>query len=382
MFREAQSPQPASALSRLELAHAGKWPTPAVTVRFPYPSACCRWFYCCLVAFGVVLLPLPRHCRAADDVATGPASTTAAPPDQQVAALLNKLRQQVFAGHTTIPPSDNAVETWLAVAKLTASHLSPGAATALDDFVHTVQSEDTAKQAAGRGTIAQDLLVFADFAVAELKDRSIDNAPLPPASPAPALRPSPPEHAMMPAEARTADMTAQPPHRDGGSETTPATLPSAAATPAGVAAATLAASVQEAPAARPIEMGSARAMPATLATAAMPAAPPTPAETATQPTSADDAALMAAYIGRGDQMLAIKDISAARKFYEYATSAGSAGATAKLAETYDPDFLRRIGAMGLQPDVAKAVALYRQAAALGDTEAQERLRMLNQEAAR
>jgi hypothetical protein len=331
------------------------------------------------VALGIALL-LPHHCRAADDVAPRPASTTAAPPDQQVAALLDKLRRQVFAGHTTIPPSDNAVETWLEVSKLTSSHLSPGAAEALDDFVHTARSAETAKQAAGHGTIALDLSVFADFAVAELKDRPIDNAPSPTAPPAAASRPSPSEHAM-PAEART-DMTTQPPRRDDGAEATPAMLQSAAATPARVTAAAIVASAHDAPADRAMEMDSARAMPATVSTAAMPGAPTTLAEIAPQPTSAEDAALAAAYVGRGDHMLAIKDISAARKFYQYAAYAGSAGATAKLAETYDPDFLRRIGAMGLQPDVAKAVALYRAAAALGDTKAQERLHELDQEAAR
>lgn len=92
-----------------------------------------------------------------------------------------------------------------------------------------------------------------------------------------------------------------------------------------------------------------------------------------QPVSA----AAAAYVSRGDAMLAIRDISAARKFYDYAIQAGDgSAAVAKLAQTYDPDFLHRIGALGLQPDVAKAAALYRQAAALGNVTAQQRLRAL------
>ncbi len=56
------------------------------------------------------------------------------------------------------------------------------------------------------------------------------------------------------------------------------------------------------------------------------------------------------YASRGDAMLAIKDISAARKFYEYAANAGSARAAAALAGTYDPAILINLGAVGVRPD--------------------------------
>jgi TPR repeat protein len=52
--------------------------------------------------------------------------------------------------------------------------------------------------------------------------------------------------------------------------------------------------------------------------------------TAGQPTTQDQA-IAAFYATRGDEMLARKDISAARKFYEYAANAGSARAAAALA---------------------------------------------------
>ena len=197
----------------------------------PCPRTRRRWIYG-LVAFGVMALPLSPHCRAADDAATGQASATPATPDQDVVALLDKLREQVSAGQTTAPPNDNAVETWLQITKLTASKLSPGAARALDDFVRAVHNAETAEQEAGHGTVALDLLVFADFAVAELKNRLNDGVPAPSASSTVPPRLSPSEHPP-PAEVRITDAAAQPPPLEPGATTT--TIPlilAAAPTPA------------------------------------------------------------------------------------------------------------------------------------------------------
>ena len=80
------------------------------------------------------------------------------------------------------------------------------------------------------------------------------------------------------------------------------------------------------------------------------------------------------YASRGDEMLAIKDISAARKFYEYAANAGSARAATALAKSYDPAFLTQLGAVGIRPDPALAAAWYGRAVALGDSDAEARLR--------
>jgi TPR repeat protein len=92
--------------------------------------------------------------------------------------------------------------------------------------------------------------------------------------------------------------------------------------------------------------------------------------------------MAALYASRGDEMLAIKDISAARKFYEYAANAGSARAATALARTHDPAFLTRLGAVGLTPDPVLAAAWYRKAAALGDPDADARLHSLSTEAAK
>ena len=75
-------------------------------------------------------------------------------------------------------------------------------------------------------------------------------------------------------------------------------------------------------------------------------------------------------------MLAIRDISAARRLYEYAANAGSAHAAAALARTFDPTFFAQADVIGLRPDPASAAIWYRKAAALGDHDAQTRLQKL------
>jgi len=83
-----------------------------------------------------------------------------------------------------------------------------------------------------------------------------------------------------------------------------------------------------------------------------------------------ESAMAAFYAARGDAMLAHRDISAARKFYEFAANAGSARAAAALARTYDPAFAAQLGEIGLQPDPGLAAVWYRKAAELGGSPAQ------------
>lgn len=68
---------------------------------------------------------------------------------------------------------------------------------------------------------------------------------------------------------------------------------------------------------------------------------------------------------RGKALLAIGDISGARRFFERAAVGGSAAAARAIAETYDPRILAEQPAFGLMPDQAAALAWYRRAAALG-----------------
>jgi general secretion pathway protein A len=95
-----------------------------------------------------------------------------------------------------------------------------------------------------------------------------------------------------------------------------------------------------------------------------PAAPQVPAGT------------IAALIRRGDELLRIGDISAARLAYERAAAGGSAQAMIALGTTYDPSFLNRVNARGLRPDPLMAAEWYRKAAALGDTTASARISQL------
>ncbi|MFD1108663.1 hypothetical protein [Pseudoroseomonas ludipueritiae] len=89
--------------------------------------------------------------------------------------------------------------------------------------------------------------------------------------------------------------------------------------------------------------------------------------------------LLAALLRRGDAMLALGDLSAARLLYERAAAGGSGGAALALGKTYDPAFLSGLNARGIRPDRATAVNWYRKAAALGDGEAPALLRRLGAE---
>jgi len=97
--------------------------------------------------------------------------------------------------------------------------------------------------------------------------------------------------------------------------------------------------------------------PAVVPAVMMPAASPMPAET------------IAPLIKRGDELLRIGDISAARLFYERAAAGGSARAMTALGMTYDPSFLSRINVRGIRPDPAMAAEWYRKVATLGDAAA-------------
>lgn len=88
------------------------------------------------------------------------------------------------------------------------------------------------------------------------------------------------------------------------------------------------------------------------------------------------------YISRGDALLAQKDISGARKFYEFAANAGSARGAAALAATYDPNELQRLGVVGLPPNPAQAIAWYQRAITLGDANARPPLLALQTQSRR
>ncbi len=101
------------------------------------------------------------------------------------------------------------------------------------------------------------------------------------------------------------------------------------------------------------------------------------APAAVTPTASQmPAETIAALIKRGDELLRIGDIAAARLAYERAAAGGSTQAMTALGMTYDPSFLTRINARGIRPDPAMAAEWYRKAAALGDTAAAARISQL------
>ncbi|HEX3404344.1 MAG TPA: AAA family ATPase [Acetobacteraceae bacterium] len=111
----------------------------------------------------------------------------------------------------------------------------------------------------------------------------------------------------------------------------------------------------------------------TPATAPPAPAPPKPTAPAPRYAAPDPAALVA----RGDAMLELGDVSAARLLYERAATLGNAKAATAAGKTYDPAFLTSIRASGLVPDRATAAAWYQKGVALGDREAADRLAKLS-----
>ncbi len=92
------------------------------------------------------------------------------------------------------------------------------------------------------------------------------------------------------------------------------------------------------------------------------------------PAAAMSPALVTALIRRGDAMLALGDVSAARLLYERAAAGGSGAAALAAGRTYDPRILEGMGARGLRPDPATAARWYERAIALGEAEAEPLLR--------
>jgi type II secretory pathway predicted ATPase ExeA len=99
-------------------------------------------------------------------------------------------------------------------------------------------------------------------------------------------------------------------------------------------------------------------------------AKPAPFVVVSPPSAPVDLRLL---LSRGDTMLALGDMSAARLLYQRAAAAGSARAATAIGKTYDPAFLASIHASGVAPDRDLAAVWYRKGAALGDREGADRL---------
>lgn len=81
-------------------------------------------------------------------------------------------------------------------------------------------------------------------------------------------------------------------------------------------------------------------------------------------------------ITRGDQLLGIGDVVAARQFYERAAGSANGAAAVGVGKTFDPVFLAQAGARGVRGDPAEAASWYRKASKAGNHEADRRLKIL------
>ena len=99
-----------------------------------------------------------------------------------------------------------------------------------------------------------------------------------------------------------------------------------------------------------------------------------------QGTSSDERVEQAAHaaLRRGNESLRVGDIISARRFYEFAASAGIAEAATAVALTYDPAYLKAAGVRGVKANADTARDWYEKAARQGDAQAARRLQSLEQ----
>jgi TPR repeat protein len=75
-------------------------------------------------------------------------------------------------------------------------------------------------------------------------------------------------------------------------------------------------------------------------------------------------------------MLQQRNVAAARMLFARAANSGVGIAALKLANTYDPGFIAERNLIGIKGDPQEAEAWYRKAAALGEKQAEQRLKSL------
>ena len=83
-----------------------------------------------------------------------------------------------------------------------------------------------------------------------------------------------------------------------------------------------------------------------------------------------------ALLARGDSLLSTGDVAAARLFYQRAAEQGNATAATAVGQTYDPAMLELLRVRGVRGDAQIAAEWYRKAIAMGDRQAEIRLKRL------
>ena len=132
-------------------------------------------------------------------------------------------------------------------------------------------------------------------------------------------------------------------------------------------------------AANPNPAQTALAVPPTPPQSAEPVQSPQPAAPPNDPLPTApslDVQAIRALTDRGQDMLKLGDIATARLLFRRAVLAGSAEAALDLGMTYDPLFLRQLGANGVDADANSAHKWYERARELGSSEASRRIERL------
>jgi hypothetical protein len=85
---------------------------------------------------------------------------------------------------------------------------------------------------------------------------------------------------------------------------------------------------------------------------------------------------IAALVMRGENFIANRDLASARLLLQRAAEAGNANAALALGATFDPLVIQSLGAVGGEPDAARARKWYQRAMELGSTTASQQLAKL------
>ena len=346
-----------------------------------------------LMALCVSFLVIGNASWATDDVSSQPKGITTVSADQAIATLLLRAEEEIVAGRTLSPPKDNALDTWVRVLA-TASPASPGAVRAIWDFAANLRNRADVEKTAGRLAVSAHLIVFAGMAADWLTHA--DAAPASPTDPQEAASQRVPQSRASPGPVvpSVIDPVVVPSTIDPVTGDAPTVGASAGPGPSSALQYPPKADADpthaELPVGQPVTPSAPLIIRAADMNATQPATPAgktepvlaaQPVRPATAASPSPEQSMAEFYTKRGDEMLAIKDISAARKFYEYAANAGSASAAMAIARTYDPAFLGQLQVVGLRPDPELTATWYRKAAALGDPNAAAWLYALSANAA-
>lgn len=318
--------------------------------------------------------------------------------------LLDTAMQQILDGHFAGPADQNAMKTWIKVTAIAAEEPSPEVGKALRDFSDNARKRIPEAKTNNKPIIATELQIFADQAVRMAGGTPPDTSTAAPAKPEvakpevkavvpikqpePVVTPSPPPASPLPEPVKVVDPPAVAP---APVPVKPAPVVKAIDIPAAPVPAkpapTPVVKVVDPPAVAPAPVP---IKPAPVVEAKAPEVPVAPIafqttapiisrEVVVPPTIASftpskpeprSDPMADVYAERGDALLALKDISGARKFYEYAANGGNAHAAVALARTYDVAFAAQLGAVGMKPDPEMAARWYRKADDLKNIAAQ------------